>query len=106
MMHRFNKVEEALEELKNGRIIMVTDNPDREDEGDFVCAAQFATTDNINFMATYGKGLICMPMSGEYVRRLNFPRWWTGIRTTTRRPLRSRLTVWPRRPGFPPPNAP
>ena len=67
---QFNTVEEALEELRNGKIILVTDDPDRENEGDFICAAEFATTENINFMACYGKGLICMPMSEEYVRKL------------------------------------
>ena len=70
----FNTVEEALEELKSGRIILVTDDPDRENEGDFICAAEFATTANINFMATHGKGLICMPMSEEYVRKLRIPQ--------------------------------
>lgn len=45
-----------------------------ENEGDFICAAEFATTENINFMATHGKGLICMPMSEEYVRKLQFPQ--------------------------------
>ena len=58
-MNGFDSVEEALEELRNGKIILVTDDPDRENEGDFICAAEFATTENINFMATHGKGLIC-----------------------------------------------
>ena len=62
-MARFNTVAEALDALRNGEIILVTDDPDRENEGDFICAAEFATTENINFMATHGKGLICMPMS-------------------------------------------
>lgn len=73
-MFQFNTVEEALEDLKQGKIILVTDDPDRENEGDFICAAQFATQENINFMATYGRGLICMPMSEEYVRRLRIPQ--------------------------------
>lgn len=73
-MEGFNTVEEALEDLKQGKIILVTDDPDRENEGDFICAAQFATTANINFMATYGKGLICMPMSEEYVHKLKIPQ--------------------------------
>ena len=77
-MYQFNTVEEALEELKNGKIILVTDNPDRENEGDFICAAEFATTKNINFMATYGKGLICMPMSKEYVEKLRIPQMVTN----------------------------
>ncbi len=71
---QFNTVEEALEELRNGKIILVTDDPDRENEGDFICAAEFETTENINFMACYGKGLICMPMSEEYVRKLRIPQ--------------------------------
>mgnify|MGYP001378548910 FL=1 len=61
-MRKFDTVEQALEELKKGKIILVTDDEDRENEGDFICAAEFATTENLNFMATYGKGLICMPM--------------------------------------------
>ena len=48
---KFNTVEEALDELRAGKIILVTDDEDRENEGDFICAAEFATTENINFMA-------------------------------------------------------
>ena len=66
-MVTFHTIEGALEDLKRGKIILVTDDENRENEGDFICAAQFATTENINFMATHGKGLICMPMSEEYV---------------------------------------
>lgn len=73
-MYTFGKVEEALEDLQSGKIILVTDDPNRENEGDFICAAQFATTENINFMATYGKGLVCMPMSKEYVEKLQLPQ--------------------------------
>ncbi|MEY8426614.1 bifunctional 3,4-dihydroxy-2-butanone-4-phosphate synthase/GTP cyclohydrolase II [Lachnospiraceae bacterium 46-15] len=73
-MFQFDTVEEALEELRKGRIILVTDDAERENEGDFICAAEFATTENINFMATHGKGLICMPMTEEYVRRLQIPQ--------------------------------
>lgn len=71
---KYSTIEEALEELKQGRIILVTDDPDRENEGDFICAAEFATTENINFMATHGKGLICMPMSAEFVEKLKIPQ--------------------------------
>ena len=70
----FHTIEEALEDLRRGKIILVTDDEDRENEGDFICAAQFATTENINFMATHGKGLICMPMSEEYVEKLKLPQ--------------------------------
>ena len=73
-MVSFDTIEDALEELRRGRIILVTDNAERENEGDFICAAEFATTENINVMATHGKGLICMPMSEEYVRRLQIPQ--------------------------------
>lgn len=73
-MGQFNAIEEALDDLRQGKIILVTDDPDRENEGDFICAAQFATTENINFMATHGKGLICMPMSQEYVEKLKIPQ--------------------------------
>ncbi|MGN0986829.1 MAG: bifunctional 3,4-dihydroxy-2-butanone-4-phosphate synthase/GTP cyclohydrolase II [Otoolea sp.] len=73
-MFQFNTIEEALEDLKSGKVILVTDDADRENEGDFICAAEFATTANINFMATHGKGLICMPMSEEYVRKLQIPQ--------------------------------
>ena len=64
-------IEEALDELQQGHIIVVIDDPERENEGDLICAARFATPDNINFMATYGKGLICMPMSELYTKRLD-----------------------------------
>ena len=74
---KFNTVEEALEDLRQGKIILVTDDPDRENEGDFICAGEFATTENINFMAIHAKGLICMPMSEEYVRKLQFPQMVT-----------------------------
>mgnify|MGYP001040104087 CR=1 FL=1 len=73
-MFQFHTVEEALADLKNGKIILVTDDPDRENEGDFICAAEFATTENVNFMATHGKGLICMPMAKEFVQRLQIPQ--------------------------------
>ena len=73
-MAKFNTIEEALEDLRQGKIILVTDDPNRENEGDFICAAEFATTENINFMACHGKGLICMPMSEKYVRRLQIPQ--------------------------------
>lgn len=73
-MAAFNTIEEALEDLRRGKIILVTDDEDRENEGDFICAAQFATIENINFMATHGKGLICMPMSEEYVEKLKLPQ--------------------------------
>ena len=73
-MPSFQTIEEGLEALKKGGLVLVTDDPDRENEGDLICAAQYATTENVNFMATYGKGLICMPMTEEYVKKLQIPQ--------------------------------
>lgn len=73
-MFQFNTIEEALEDLQKGRIILCTDDPDRENEGDMICAAEFATTENVNLMASAAKGLICMPMSAEYCTKLQFPQ--------------------------------
>ena len=73
-MYAFNTIEEALEALKAGRMILAADDPDRENEGDLICAAQYADTAALNFMAVHGKGLICMPMSQEYAARLKLPQ--------------------------------
>ena len=73
-MFTFHTIEEAAEDLRKGKIIMVTDDEYRENEGDFICAAEFATTENINFMATHGKGLICMPMAEKYIKKLQLPQ--------------------------------
>ncbi len=72
-MEGFATIPEALEELRKGRIVMVTDDADRENEGDFICAAEFADCANVNFMAVHGRGLICMPMSETYCNRLMLP---------------------------------
>ncbi|MCB6993024.1 bifunctional 3,4-dihydroxy-2-butanone-4-phosphate synthase/GTP cyclohydrolase II [bacterium 210820-DFI.6.37] len=69
-MSEFATIDQALEDLRQGKIIVCTDDPDRENEGDFICAAEFATPENVNFMACYGKGLICMPMSGAMTQKL------------------------------------
>ena len=69
-MFKYNRIEEALEALRQGKIIVVTDAENRENEGDLICAAEFANAENVNFMATYGKGLICMPMSRKLADRL------------------------------------
>lgn len=76
-MFEFSTIEQALEDLRQGKIILCTDDPDRENEGDFICAAEFATTENVNFMAMHGKGLICMPMSIKLCRKLMFPQMVT-----------------------------
>ena len=69
---RMGTVADAISELQAGHLIMVVDDPDRENEGDLICAAQYATQENVNFMATHAKGLICMPMSAQIASRLNF----------------------------------
>lgn len=76
-MTKFNTIEEALADLRAGKLILVTDDPDRENEGDLICAAEFATTENVNFMATHAKGLICMPMSAAYIEKLRLPQMVT-----------------------------
>lgn len=70
MEYTYSTIEEALEELRAGHLLMVIDDPDRENEGDLICAAQFATTENVNFMAKEAKGLICTPMSAAVADRL------------------------------------
>lgn len=67
-------IEEAIADLQAGKCIICTDDPDRENEGDFICAAEFATTENVNLMAREGRGLICMPLSKEIAAALEFPQ--------------------------------
>ena len=73
----YASIEELCEELKKGHLIMMIDDPDRENEGDLICAAQYASTENVNFMASNAKGLICMPMSREHAKRLQVPQMVT-----------------------------
>lgn len=74
MNYQYNTIEEAISDLKAGKIILVTDDEDRENEGDMICAAEFATQENINMMAVHAKGLICTPMSNDIAKKLNlFP---------------------------------
>ena len=74
---QINSIEEVTEALKNGEIVIVTDNPNRENEGDMICAAEFASGENINTMASLAKGLICMPMSEEIARSLDLKQMVT-----------------------------
>ena len=69
---KFNTVEEAIADIKAGKIVIVSDDQTRENEGDFICAGTFATPENINFMATWGRGLLCMPISEKIAKRLDF----------------------------------
>ena len=66
----FNSIEEAIEDIRNGKIIIVVDDEDRENEGDFVTAAEKITTQTVNFMATHGRGLICAPITEERCQEL------------------------------------
>lgn len=76
-MFQYSTIEEALQALREGQLILCTDDPDRENEGDLICAAQFATTENVNFMACHARGLICMPMSKAYIQKLQLPQMVT-----------------------------
>ena len=98
--NQYNTIEEALRDLREGKVILVTDDPDRENEGDLVCAAEFATQENINFMATYAKGLICTPMSAEIAARLTFHRWLRRIPIITAQYLPLQWTMLIRRQVF------
>src|ERR1044071_1335230 len=70
MSHRFSRIEDAVEAIREGRIVVVVDAEDRENEGDFVCAAEKATPEAVNFMITHGKGQLCMPILPEVSQRL------------------------------------
>jgi 3,4-dihydroxy 2-butanone 4-phosphate synthase/GTP cyclohydrolase II len=71
---KFATVEEALAELRSGRMVVILDDEDRENEGDLACAAEFVTPEIVNFMATHGRGLICLPMAGERLDELKIPQ--------------------------------
>ena len=73
-MSEFNTTLELAEDLKAGKCIVILDDENRENEGDVICAAEFATTENVNFMASYARGLICMPMDASYTDKLNLPQ--------------------------------
>ena len=93
---KFSTIEEAVADLRAGKMIIAVDDPDRENEGDLICAAEFATLENVNFMASYAKGLICMPMSKALTR----------IRITIVRHSRYLLITWIRPRVFPRWNVP
>ena len=72
--YQFNTIAEIVEDIQNGKNIILVDAESRENEGDIICSAQSATLENINFMAAYARGLICMPMSREYTEKLQLPQ--------------------------------
>jgi len=71
--NQFNTIEEAIDDIKNGKIVIVVDDEDRENEGDFIMAGDDITPEAINFMATYGKGLICTPITNAIAEKLDLP---------------------------------
>ncbi|WP_366935343.1 bifunctional 3,4-dihydroxy-2-butanone-4-phosphate synthase/GTP cyclohydrolase II [Ignavibacterium sp.] len=72
-MNPFCSVEQAIDEIKNGRVIIVVDDEDRENEGDFICAAEYVTPDIVNFMVTHGRGMLCVALSKKRLDDLNLP---------------------------------
>lgn len=74
MEFKFNTIEEAIEDIKQGKMIVVVDDEDRENEGDLVASAELITPETINFMAKYGRGLICLPMLQQKIQRLDLPQ--------------------------------
>ena len=76
MLNQLNTIEEALEDIRNGKVVIVVDDEDRENEGDFVAAAEMATPEMINFMATHGRGLICTPILEERADELELEMYW------------------------------
>lgn len=73
MQTPFSNVKRAIQEIQNGKMIILVDDEDRENEGDLIMAAAKVTPEAINFMITYARGLVCMPMSSEYIERLQLP---------------------------------
>ena len=69
--HQFNSIEDALADIANGKMVIVVDDEDRENEGDLVMAAQFATPEAINFMIKYAKGLVCLPATDAILNKFN-----------------------------------
>ena len=73
-MEEFNSIEEVIEDVRAGKPVVILDDEERENEGDVIFAAEHATTENVNFMAKYARGLICMPMDKSYAERYNLPQ--------------------------------
>ena len=69
----FCSVEEAIEEVKNGKVIIIVDDEDRENEGDFICAAEYVTPEIVNFMTKYGRGMLCVAVNGKRLDELGLP---------------------------------
>ena len=103
----FSPIEEIVEDIKQGKMVIVCDDEDRENEGDLTMAAELVTADDINFMAAYGRGLICLPMAGRSSTDSTYRRWSpTTLRGWVQRSRpRSRRRRASRR-AYPPPTGP
>lgn len=89
MTNHFITIEQAITDLKHGRMVILVDDEDRENEGDLVIAAEHVTAQSINFMARFGRGLICLPMAEELIDKLNLPM----MTSTNRSPYGTAFTV-------------
>src|SRR6187431_2000216 len=76
----FDSIESVIEDLRNGRMVIVVDDADRENEGDLIMAAEFVTPEAVNFMAKYGRGLICVPTTSERLKQLGIEEMVTQNR--------------------------
>ena len=95
----FASIPEALEDVRDGKIILVVDDADRENEGDFIVAAEMATPEAVNFMVTHGRGIVCLPAAAWRLDELRDPAdGRPRPRTGTRRRSRSRSTTGTARP--------
>lgn len=83
-------IEEAIADIKVGKMIIVVDDEKRENEGDLIMAAEKVTPEAINFMVTYGRGIVCMPMLEERLEELSIPRWYMIIQIQRKQPLQYR----------------
>ena len=105
MPSRFSTIEDAVDAIRDGRVVIVVDAEDRENEGDFVCAAEKATPETVNFMITYGRGQLCMPILPEVSQRLELPSDGRGEHGAARHQLhRAGRSPLDAAPASPPPN--
>src|SRR5690349_25058713 len=74
MKDRFNTIESVIADLRKGKMVIVVDDADRENEGDLIMAAQFVSSEAVNFMAKHGRGLICVPTTSERLQQLGIER--------------------------------
>ncbi|KHF32346.1 Riboflavin biosynthesis protein RibBA [Paenibacillus sp. P1XP2] len=96
----FDPIEDAIQDLRSGKVIIVVDDEDRENEGDFVALAEKATPEVINFMVTEGRGLVCVPLARERAEALELMPMTSQNTDHHARPLRCRWTIEIRRRGF------